>query len=104
MGSEWILGKLAGVLEWIQLAQDIDRWRTLVNTVINILVLASRNCLIPAEGTEENQEKYQDSRSPCRDMKPRPPEYEAEMDSKLLHIRFDSYFPSSKARLFVGSS
>jgi hypothetical protein len=29
-------------LEWIQLAQDRDRWRALVNTVTNLLVLAPR--------------------------------------------------------------
>jgi hypothetical protein len=27
MGSELILGRLAGGIEWIQLAQDRDRWR-----------------------------------------------------------------------------
>jgi hypothetical protein len=27
MGSEWILGRLAGGVEWIQLAQDRDRLR-----------------------------------------------------------------------------
>jgi hypothetical protein len=25
MGSEWILGRLAGGVEWVQLAQDKDR-------------------------------------------------------------------------------
>jgi hypothetical protein len=39
MGSEWILGILAEAVEWIQLAQDRDRWRTLVNTVMNVQVL-----------------------------------------------------------------
>jgi hypothetical protein len=29
--------------EWIQLAQDRDRWRVLVNTVINLGVLAPRS-------------------------------------------------------------
>jgi hypothetical protein len=29
-----------GNVEWIQLAQDRDRWRALVNTVMNIRVLA----------------------------------------------------------------
>jgi hypothetical protein len=40
-GSEWILGRLAGrgVINWIQLAQDRGRWRSLVNTVMNLRVL-----------------------------------------------------------------
>jgi hypothetical protein len=29
----------SGVVEWIQLAQDRGRWRALVNTVMNLLVL-----------------------------------------------------------------
>jgi hypothetical protein len=28
MGSEWILGRVAGIVDWIRLAQDMDRWRT----------------------------------------------------------------------------
>jgi hypothetical protein len=33
-----------GNVDWIQLAQDRDRWRALVNTVMNLLrVLAPRN-------------------------------------------------------------
>jgi hypothetical protein len=40
IGSEWILGRLAGVVIWIQLAQDRDRWRALENTVMNLRVLA----------------------------------------------------------------
>jgi hypothetical protein len=32
-----------GSVEWIQLAQDRDRWRVLVNTVINLLVLVRRS-------------------------------------------------------------
>jgi hypothetical protein len=43
MGSEWILllGRWAGGVEWIQLAQDRDRWRALlVNTEMNLRVLA----------------------------------------------------------------
>jgi hypothetical protein len=43
MGTEWILGRLAGGVEWIQLAQDRDRWRALVNTVMNLRVLAPRS-------------------------------------------------------------
>jgi hypothetical protein len=31
-----------GSVEWIQLAQDRDRWRALVNTVTNLWVLAPR--------------------------------------------------------------
>jgi hypothetical protein len=29
-----------GRVEWIQLAQDNDRWRALVNTVMNLRVMA----------------------------------------------------------------
>jgi hypothetical protein len=32
-----------GSVEWIQLAQDRDRWRASVNTVMNPRVLASRS-------------------------------------------------------------
>jgi hypothetical protein len=32
-----------GVVEWIQVAQNRDRWRTLVNTVMNFWVLALRS-------------------------------------------------------------
>jgi hypothetical protein len=43
MGSEWILGRLSGSVEWIQLAQDRGRWRAVVNTVMNLQVLAPRS-------------------------------------------------------------
>jgi hypothetical protein len=32
-----------GSVEWIQLAQDTDRWRAVVNTVMNLRVLAPRS-------------------------------------------------------------
>jgi hypothetical protein len=32
-----------GSVNWIQLAQDRDRWRVLVNTVMNLRVLAPRS-------------------------------------------------------------
>jgi hypothetical protein len=32
-----------GSVEWIQLAQDRDRWRAVVNTVVNLRVLAPRS-------------------------------------------------------------
>jgi hypothetical protein len=41
MGSEWILGRLAwGVVDWIRLAQDRDRWWAVVSAVMNLRVLA----------------------------------------------------------------
>jgi hypothetical protein len=36
MGSEWILERLAGGVEWIQLSQDRGRWQAIVNTVMNM--------------------------------------------------------------------
>jgi hypothetical protein len=32
-----------GSVEWIQLVQDRDRWRALVNTVMNLRVLVPRS-------------------------------------------------------------
>jgi hypothetical protein len=40
IGSEWILGRSAGGVEWIYLAQDWGRLRALVNAAVNLLVLA----------------------------------------------------------------
>jgi hypothetical protein len=41
MGSEWSLGGLVAGMEWIQLAQDRDRWRTLGEAVIDLRVLGA---------------------------------------------------------------
>jgi hypothetical protein len=38
MEAEWILGRLAGEVDWIRLAQDRDRWQAVVNEVMNFRV------------------------------------------------------------------
>jgi hypothetical protein len=43
MGSKCTLGRLAGGLDWINLAQDRNRWRAVVNAVMNLRVLAPRS-------------------------------------------------------------
>jgi hypothetical protein len=43
MGSEWMLGRLAGGMDWFRLAHDRDRWRAVVNAVMNLRVLAPRS-------------------------------------------------------------
>jgi hypothetical protein len=45
MGSELILRRLAGGrgVDWIRLAQIRDRWRAVVNVVMNLWVLAPRS-------------------------------------------------------------
>jgi hypothetical protein len=45
MGLEWILGRSAGggCAEWIHLAQDRYQWRAVVNTVVNLRILAPRS-------------------------------------------------------------
>jgi hypothetical protein len=35
-----------GSVDWIQLAQDRDRWRALVNTAMNLMVLAPWSLLV----------------------------------------------------------
>jgi hypothetical protein len=43
MGSKWTSGRLAGGVEWIYRAQDRDRWRAVVNAVMNLRVLVPRS-------------------------------------------------------------
>jgi hypothetical protein len=45
MRSDWILGRLAGGVDWIKLPQNRDRWQALVNAVTNLLVLPPRSYL-----------------------------------------------------------
>jgi hypothetical protein len=40
-GSEWILGRSAGGVDWIRMAQDMGLWRAVVNAVMNLRVLTS---------------------------------------------------------------
>ena len=35
---KWIFERLGGGVDWIDLAQDRDRWRALVNAVMNLWV------------------------------------------------------------------
>jgi hypothetical protein len=43
-GIRMDLGKIGcGSVEWIQLAQDRDRWWAVINTVMNLRVLAPRS-------------------------------------------------------------
>jgi len=34
----WIFGKWEGGMDWIDLAEDRDRWQALVNMVMNLLI------------------------------------------------------------------
>jgi hypothetical protein len=43
MGSKWTFGRLTGGgADWINLAEDGDRWRAVVNAVMNFRFLAPR--------------------------------------------------------------
>jgi hypothetical protein len=33
---KWVIKKQEGEMDWIRLAQDLDKWWALVNTVINL--------------------------------------------------------------------
>jgi hypothetical protein len=35
---KWVFEMLDGGVDWVDLAQNRDRWRALVNTVMNLLV------------------------------------------------------------------
>jgi hypothetical protein len=62
MGSNSIAGRLAE--EWIQLAQDRDRGRAVVNTVMNVRVLAPRSyVLFPSSRLHVHSKLYC---SPCK--------------------------------------
>jgi hypothetical protein len=43
VGSEWILGRLGSGVEWIQLAQDRDRWLAVVSAVMSLRVVAPQS-------------------------------------------------------------
>jgi hypothetical protein len=44
MGSKWTSERLVGGgVEWIHMAQDRDRWRAVVNAVMNLRVLVPRS-------------------------------------------------------------
>jgi hypothetical protein len=43
MGSEWILGRLVGGVDWIHLAQNRCWWRSLVDAVMNLRVMGPRS-------------------------------------------------------------
>jgi hypothetical protein len=54
-----------GRVEWIHLAQDRDRWRAIVNAVMNLRVLAPRSQLVNRrlQGVTLNRRKLKESKS-----------------------------------------
>jgi hypothetical protein len=42
IGSEWMTGRLAAGCDLIRLAQDRDRWRAVMNVIMNLRVLKPR--------------------------------------------------------------
>jgi hypothetical protein len=46
MGTKYALDILVGGVEWIHLAQDRDRWRAVVNAVMNLRVLWPQSYLV----------------------------------------------------------
>ena len=46
---KWIFEKWFGSMDWIDLTQDRDRWRVLVNAVVNLRFRKTRGLSWPAE-------------------------------------------------------
>jgi hypothetical protein len=57
MESKWILGRLVGGggVEWIHLAQGRDRWRAVVNAMMNLRFMAPRGWLVSYQIVKENK-------------------------------------------------
>jgi hypothetical protein len=47
---KWIFERLDGGIDWIGLAQDRDRWRAVVNMVMNILVTYNAGNFLSSSG------------------------------------------------------